>query len=31
MGLTRPVNALMICAAFVFIGALVMGVVDMQT
>jgi len=26
MGLTRPVYALMICAAFVFIGALVMGV-----
>jgi hypothetical protein len=26
MGLTRPINALMICAAFVFIAALIMGV-----
>ena len=26
MGLTRPINALMICAAFAFIGALIMGV-----
>jgi|UPI0004CEE430 hypothetical protein len=25
MGLTRPINALMICAAFAFIGALIMG------
>ncbi|MCO6388045.1 hypothetical protein [Aliihoeflea sp. 40Bstr573] len=27
MGLARPINALMICAAFAFIGALVMGIV----
>jgi hypothetical protein len=26
MGLTRPINALMICAAFIFIAALIMGV-----
>jgi hypothetical protein len=26
MGLTRPINALIICAAFAFIGALVLGV-----
>jgi hypothetical protein len=26
MGLTRPINALMICAAFAFIAALIMGV-----
>jgi hypothetical protein len=26
MGLTRPVNALIICAAFAFIGALILGV-----
>ncbi|SJM35894.1 conserved hypothetical protein [Mesorhizobium delmotii] len=25
VGLTRPINALMICAAFAFIGALIMG------
>jgi hypothetical protein len=25
MGLARPINALMICAAFAFIGALIMG------
>jgi hypothetical protein len=27
MGLTRPINTLLICAAFAFIGALVMGLV----
>jgi hypothetical protein len=27
MGLTRPFNALVICAAFTFIGALIIGVV----
>lgn len=27
MGLTRPFNALMICAAFAFIGAVVVGIV----
>lgn len=26
MGLTRPINALVICAAFAFIGALIIGV-----
>ena len=26
MGLTRPINALMICASFAIIGALIMGV-----
>jgi hypothetical protein len=26
MGLTKPINALMICAAFAFIGALIVGV-----
>jgi len=27
MGLARPINALMICAAFAFIGAIIMGFV----
>ena len=27
MGLTKPINALMICFAFGFIGALIMGVI----
>jgi len=26
MGLTRPLNVLAICAAFAFVGALIMGV-----
>ena len=26
MGLTRPINALMVCAAFAFIAALIIGV-----
>jgi len=26
MGLTRPINALMVCMAFAFIAALVIGV-----
>lgn len=26
MGLTKPINALMVCAAFAFIGALIVGV-----
>ena len=27
MGLARPLNALMFCAAFVFVGALIVGVI----
>jgi len=26
MGLAKPINALMICAAFAFVGALIVGV-----
>jgi len=27
MGLTKPINALMVCCAFAFIGALIVGVI----